>query len=249
MVDVQGVITEDGEASADQVIAGLRAAFTDEDTAGVVLRINSPGGSPVQAAYINEEAKRLRSVHPDIPLYAVVTDMCASGGYYVAVAADKIFVNKSSVIGSIGVLMNAFGFVETMEKLGIERRLLTAGEHKGLLDPFSPMKADEVRHVQGILSELHDQFIDIVRDGRGARLAGGDELFTGLVWSGEKSMELGLADAVGSADSVAREVVGAENIVDFTPKPDYLDRFAKRIGMTLSELLPAYLSLSSMQLR
>lgn len=249
LVEVQGVITEDSEASAERVIAGLRDAFTDEDTAGVVLRINSPGGSPVQAAYINEEANRLRSLHPDIPLYAVVTDICASGGYYVAVAADKIFVNKSSVIGSIGVLMNAFGFVEMMEKLGIERRLLAAGEHKGFLDPFSPMKADEVQHVKGILKELHDQFIDTVRDGRGERLAGGDELFSGLVWSGEQSMELGLADAVGSAHYVAREIIGAANIVDFTPKYDYLDRFAKRIGMALAALLPAYPSWSSIQIR
>jgi protease-4 len=249
LVDVQGTITEGSEASAERVIAGLQAAFADDDTAGVVLRINSPGGSPVQAAYVNEEVKRLRSLHPDKPLYAVVTDMCASGGYYVAVAADQIFVNKSSVIGSIGVLMNAFGFVETMEKLGIERRLLTAGEHKGLLDPFSPMKADEVQHVKTILKELHGQFIDIVREGRGTRLKGGEELFTGLVWSGEKSVELGLADGVGSARSVAREVIGAENIVDFTPKHDYLDRFAQRIGMALANGLPTYVGLSSMQLR
>lgn len=249
LVDVQGAITEDSEASAERVIAGLRTAFADEDTAGVVVRINSPGGSPVQAAYINEEVKRLRSLHPDIPLYAVVTDMCASGGYYVAVAADQIFVNKSSVIGSIGVLMNAFGFVEIMEKLGIERRLLTAGEHKGFLDPFSPMKADEVQHVKTILKELHGQFIDIVRDGRGARLKGGEELFSGLVWSGEKSMELGLADGVGSAHYVAREVIGAENIVDFTPKHDYLDRFAQHIGMAFAERLPTYIGLSSIQLR
>ena len=249
LVEVQGVITEDSEASADRVIAGLRAAFADENTVGVIVRVNSPGGSPVQAAYINEEVNRLRTLHGDIPIYAVVTDMCASGGYYVAVAADKIFVSKSSVIGSIGVLMNAFGFVEIMEKLGIERRLLTAGEHKGLLDPFSPVKADEVQHVKAILKELHGQFIDVVRRGRGARLKGGEELFSGLVWSGEKSMELGLADAVGSASYVAREVIGAETIVDFTPKHDYLDRFAERIGMALAELLPTYASVSSMQLR
>jgi protease IV len=249
LVDVQGVISEDGEASADRIIEGLRAAFADDDTAGVIVRINSPGGSPVQAAYINEEIKRLRSLHPDIPLHAVVTDMCASGGYYVAAAADKIFVNKSSVIGSIGVLMNAFGFVGIMEKLGIERRLLTAGEHKGLLDPFSPMRIDEVQHVEAILKELHSQFIDVVKDGRGARLTGGEELFSGLIWSGEKSMELGLADAVGGAHYVAREVIGAEELVDFTPKHDYLDRFAKRIGVVMAQLLPTYASVSSMQLR
>lgn len=249
VVDVQGVITEDGEASADRIIGGLRAAFADADTAGVIMRINSPGGSPVQAAYINEEVNRLRALHPDTPLYAVVTDMCASGGYYVAVAAEKIFVNESSVIGSIGVLMNAFGFVGTMEKLGIERRLLTAGDHKGLLDPFSPMKADEIQHVKALLQELHGEFIESVRQGRGARLAGGEELFTGLVWSGEKSLELGLADALGSAHYVAREVIGAEKVVDFTPKHDYLDRFAKRIGITLAQLLPISANGSPMQLR
>lgn len=249
LVDVQGLITENSEASADRVIAGLRAAFADENTVGVIVRINSPGGSPVQAAYINEEARRLRSLHPEIPLYAVVTDVCASGGYYVAVAADKIFVNKSSLLGSIGVLMNSFGFVGMMEKLGIERRLLTAGEHKGFLDPFSPINKNEIRHVEAILNELHGQFIKVVRDGRGTRLTGGEEIFSGLVWSGEQSMELGLADAVGSAHSVAREVIGAETLVDFTPKQNYLDRFAERIGMAVARLLPTVLSSSSIELR
>lgn len=249
LVDVQGVITDGSEASADRIISGLQAAFADKHTAGVIVRINSPGGSPVQAAYINEEMGRLRARYPAIPLYAVVTDMCASGGYYVAVAADKIYADKSSVIGSIGVLMNAFGFVGTMEKLGIERRLLTAGKYKGLLDPFSPIKEQEVEHVQALLAELHRQFIEVVRHGRGARLNGGEELFTGLVWSGEKSVQLGLVDGIGSTDYVARQVIGAEEIIDFTLKRNYLERFAERVGVAAARVLETDLGLASLQVR
>jgi len=235
LVDVQGVIAADSEASADAVVAGLRAAFEDDDTAGVILRINSPGGSPVQASYINREIRRLREQHADVPVYAVITDLCASGGYYVAVAADRIYANESSVVGSIGVLMNGFGFVDAMDKLGIERRLLTAGEHKGLLDPFSPVDPEEVSHVRALLEELHEQFIAVVREGRGDALADHPEIFSGLVWSGKRGRELGLVDAMGSAGYVAREVVGAEEIKDFTRRRDYLQQLAERFGAALGQ--------------
>lgn len=237
LVEVEGVIADDSNASADHVITGLRAAFKDKNTQGVILRINSPGGSPVQAGYINDEIIRLREKYPDVPLYAVITDICASGGYYVAAAADKIYADKASIVGSIGVLMDGFGFVGTMEKLGVERRLLTAGEHKGLLDPFSPAKQDDVAHVQGMLKEIHQQFIATVRKGRGDRLKESGELYSGLMWTGEQSLEMGLVDALGSSSYVARDVIGAETIVDFTPRGNYLDRLAERIGMTLGETL------------
>ena len=243
LVEVSGVIAEDSEASADRIVSSLRSAFKDEMTAGVIVRINSPGGSPVQAGYINDEIQRLRKQYPDIPIHAVVTDVCASGGYYVAAAADRIYADKSSVIGSIGVLMNGFGFVGTMDKLGIERRLLTAGEHKGLLDPFSPTQADEVQHIQDLLDELHAQFIEVVKQGRGERLNREEkDLFSGLVWSGERSVELGLIDALGSSSYVAREVIGAEDIVDFTAERDYLERLAERLGMGLARVLAGVVS-------
>ena len=243
LVEVSGVIAEDSEASADRIVSSLRSAFKDEMTAGVIVRINSPGGSPVQAGYINDEIQRLRKQYPNIPIHAVVTDVCASGGYYVAAAADRIYADKSSVIGSIGVLMNGFGFVGTMDKLGIERRLLTAGEHKGLLDPFSPTQADEVQHIQDLLDELHAQFIEVVKQGRGERLNREEkDLFSGLVWSGERSVELGLIDALGSSSYVAREVIGAEDIVDFTAERDYLERLAERLGMGLARVLAGVVS-------
>ncbi len=237
LVEIQGIIAEDTDASADRIVAGLRAAFEDSNTAAVIVRINSPGGSPVQASYINDEMVRLRSEHPGKPLYAVITDMCASGGYYVAAAAEKIYANKSSVIGSIGVLMNGFGFVETMNKLGVERRLITAGEHKGFLDPFSPLRADEIAHIESVLEEIHAQFIDVVKSGRGERLKDNGSLFSGLVWTGEKSVELGLVDSLGSAGYVAREIVGVEEIVDFTPKRTTLERLAERVGVVLARAL------------
>lgn len=237
LVEVEGVIADDSNASADNVITGLRAAFKDKNTQGVILRINSPGGSPVQAGYINDEIVRLREQYPDVPLYAVITDICASGGYYVAAAADKIYADKASIVGSIGVLMDGFGFVGAMERLGVERRLLTAGEHKGFLDPFSPARQEDIAHVQGMLKEIHQQFIATVQKGRGARLKESDDLYSGLMWTGEQSLEMGLVDALGSSSHVAREVIGAENIVDFTPHANYLDRFAERIGMALGEML------------
>ena len=230
VVELKGVIADDAEASADNIIGGLREAFEDEKTKGVILRINSPGGSPVQAGYINDEIVRLRKKYPDTPLYAVVTDICASGGYYIAAAADKIYVDKASIVGSIGVLMNGFGYVEGMEKLGIERRLMTAGEHKGIMDPFSPAKDYDRRYIEGMLSKIHQQFIDTVKQGRGDRLKDDEEIFSGLFWTGEESIELGLADELGSSSYVAREVIGAEDIVDYTTTEDLIERFAKRIG-------------------
>jgi protease-4 len=237
LVDINGVIGPGTAASADAIVQGLGEAFKDKRTQGIILRINSPGGSPVQAGYINDEIKRLRVKYPDIPLYAVVEDMCASGGYYVAVAADKIYVNKASMIGSIGVLMNGFGFTGTMEKLGVERRLLAAGENKGFLDPFSPLNDTQKEYAQKMLGEIHDQFIDVVRKGRGKRLKETPDMFSGLVWVGQKSIELGLADAIGSAEQVARDVIKAEEIVDFTPRENVAERFAKRFGAAAVESL------------
>lgn len=237
LIELNGIIEPDGEASADFVITGLRAAFEDDATAGVVVRANSPGGSPVQAAYINDEIRRLRKKFPKIPLHAVITDVCASGCYYVVVAADQIYANEASVVGSIGVLMDGFGFVDSMKKLGIERRLLTAGEHKGVLDPFSPMQAFDRRHAQLLLDQIHQQFIARVRDGRGQALQESKETFSGLFWTGEEALKMGLVDALGSASYVAREVIGAEDIVDFTYRERLLDRFARRIGSAMVNAL------------
>lgn len=235
LVELNGVIASGTAASADAVMQGLADAFKDKGTQGIILRINSPGGSPVQSGYINDEIKRLRVKYPDIPLYAVVEDVCASGGYYVAVAADRIYVNKASMIGSIGVLMNGFGFTGTMEKLGVERRLLAAGANKGFLDPFSPLNDEQKDHAKQMLTEIHDQFIDVVRKGRGKRLKETPDMFSGLVWVGQKSIELGLADAIGSTEQVARDVIKAEDIVDFTPRENVAERFAKRLGASAAE--------------
>jgi protease-4 len=233
LVELEGVIFAGAEASAENVMVGLRKAFKDESTKGVILRINSPGGSPVQAGYINDEIKRLRKKHPDIPLYAVIADIAASGGYYVAAAADKIYANKASLIGSIGVRMDSFGFVGALDKLGIERRLLTAGAHKALLDPFLPLQQNEKEHVQTLLNEIHTQFIAAVKQGRGDRLNGASEIFSGLIWTGEESLELGLIDGLASAGDVAREVIGAEDIVDFTKKHEWFERFTDQLGTAI----------------
>ncbi|GAB6041136.1 S49 family peptidase [Endothiovibrio diazotrophicus] len=233
VVRVDGIIAADSKASADKVIAGLRDAFEDQGTEGVILKINSPGGSPVQAGYVYDEIKRLREEYPEIPLYAVVADMCASGGYYIAAAADRIYADKASVVGSIGVLMDGFGFVGSMEKLGVERRLMTSGEHKGMLDPFSPSDAEESAHMQTLLEAIHRQFIDAVKQGRGDRLKGDEKtLFSGLFWTGEQAQALGLVDELAGPDYVAREVIGAEETVDFSHKREWIDRFADRIGAT-----------------
>ncbi len=235
LIDFNGVIQAKGDINAENVIAALDSAFKAKHTAGVVLRINSPGGSPVQAGMINDEIRRLRAAHPEIPVYAVVEDICASGGYYIAVAADKIYVDKASIVGSIGVLMDGFGFTGSMDKLGVERRLLTAGANKGFLDPFSPQNAGHQAHAQRMLDQIHEQFVDVVRKGRGKRLKEDPEMFSGLMWTGAKSIELGLADGYGTLDSVARDVLKAEDVRDYTVKSNFAERFAKKFGATAAE--------------
>jgi protease-4 len=234
LVSMEGVIDTSGQASAEKVNGALQSAFRDSGTAGVILRINSPGGSPVQAGMIYDEIKRLRAQYPNKPLYVVVEDICASGGYYTAAAADEIFVDKASIVGSIGVLMDGFGFTGTMEKLGVERRLMTAGRNKGIGDPFSPVTDEQKAHLQGMLDEIHEQFIKVVRDGRGKRLKETPDLFSGLFWSGAKSIELGLADGYGTVDSVARDVIKAQDVVDYTEKESITERFARRIGSSFA---------------
>lgn len=235
LIEVRGVIADDSEASADNIVTSLRDAFEAKHVSGIIMRINSPGGSPVQAGYVYDEIKRLREKYPEKALYAVITDMCASGGYYIASAADEIYADKASMVGSIGVIMNGFGFVDTMEKLGVERRMLTAGESKGFLDPFSPLKEKDVNHVKSMLSNIHQQFIDVVKAGRGDRLKDNEELFSGLIWTGEQSMELGLVDGLGSASYVAREIIGQEKVVDYTVQPDPFEQFANRLGVVMAE--------------
>jgi protease-4 len=212
------------------VIGALQAAFKDKNTQGVVLRINSPGGSPVQSQTIYDEMRRLRKKYPEIPLYAVVEDICASGGYFVAAGADRIYVGKASIVGSIGVLMNGFGFTGLMDKLGVERRLITAGENKAMLDPFSPLDEKDRKHMQALAKDVHEQFIGVVREGRGKRLKETPDMFSGLIWTGQKSIELGLADGIGSLESVARDVIKAEDIVDYTEKENIAEKFARRFG-------------------
>jgi len=237
VVDIDGVLSSSSQASADNIIAGLRAAFKNKNTAGVILRINSPGGSPVVAGYVNDEIYRLRKKHPDIPVYAVIQDICASGGYYIAAAADKIYADKASIVGSIGVIMSGFGFVDAINKLGIERRVLHAGKHKDFMDPFAPLNKQEVEHVNTMLNNIYQQFIAVVKKGRGNRLKGDDRIFSGLVWTGAKAKELGLVDGLGSASYVAREVIGVDNMVNFTHRESYFDRFAQRLGTSMADRL------------
>jgi len=237
LIELKGVISDDSAANAATVIKGLKAAFKDKNTSGVILEINSPGGSPVQSGYINDEMVRLRKKYPDIPIYVVITDICASGGYYIAAAADKIYADKASLVGSIGVLMDSFGFVEAMNKLGIERRLMTAGEHKGFLDPFSATKPDDVKHVKKMLANIHQQFIDTVKRGRGDRLKDNPDLFSGLVWTGEQGIKLGLVDELGDTSYVAREVIGVDSIVDFTQHPNFVNRLVDRLGVSMGKAL------------
>ncbi len=241
LVELNGIIAPGADASADKVTAALQAAFKDKNTQGVVVRINSPGGSPVQAQTIYDEMRRLRKKYPNVPLYAVVEDVCASGGYYVAAAADRIYVSKSSIVGSIGVRMDGFGFTGLMEKLGVERQLLVSGDNKGMLDPFLPLDPKHQQYAQALMDEIHQQFVAVVREGRGKRLKEGPETFSGLIWSGQKSIELGLADAVGSLDHVAREVIKAESIVDFTEKENLAEKFARRLGAGAADSLGGWI--------
>ena len=237
LIEVAGVIEAGGAVNADSFMTSLHDAYDDKNTKGIILRINSPGGSPVQAGIINDEIGRQKKLHPTIPVYAVVEDICASGGYYIAAAADKIYVDKASIIGSIGVLMDGYGFTEVMKKVGVERRLMTAGENKGMLDPFLPINPKQQALAQTMLNEIHEQFKTVVRQGRGSRLKETPEVFSGLFWSGEQGIKLGLADALGSADYVAREVIKQETIVDFTYQDDFASRIAKRIGASTSAAL------------
>ena len=232
LVEVRGEIAPETEASAERIVAALKNAFEDKAAQAIVLRINSPGGSPVQAGIVNDEIKRLKAKHGK-KVYAVVEEICASGAYYIAVAADDIYVDKASLVGSIGVLMDGFGFTGTMEKLGVERRLLTAGENKGMLDPFSPQNEKQTAYAKAMIDQIHQQFIGVVREGRGTKLKESKDMFSGLFWNGEEAIRLGLADKVGNLDFVAREVIKAEEIIDYTTHDNLAERFAKRFGAAI----------------
>lgn len=232
LVEVRGEIASDTEASAEVLVAALKAAFEDEGAQAVVIRFNSPGGSPVQAGIINDEIRRLKALYKK-KVYAVVEEECASGAYYIAVAADEIYADKASIVGSIGVLMDGFGFTGTMEKLGVERRLITAGENKGIGDPFTPLSAKHRAYTQAMIDQIHQQFIKVVKEGRGKRLKMNPDTFSGLFWNGEDAVKLGLADHLGNLDYVAREVVKAEDIIDYTPKENVAERLAKRFGASV----------------
>jgi protease-4 len=249
LVDLDGEISAESNTNAENIIKGLNDAFEDKAAVGIILQANSPGGSPVQSAYIYDEILRLREKYPDKPLYAVIGDMCASGCYYAVAAADKIYASPASIVGSIGVLMDGFGFVDGMKKLGIERRLLTAGKNKGMLDPFSPLDTNARRHAQQMLDEIHVQFIDAVKQGRGDALKPNSEIFSGLFWTGTKAKELGLVDEFGSPGSVARDVIGAEEIVDYSVRENLLHRLAERFGMSMGHAVASELRLSGRGLR
>lgn len=249
LIEVRGTIADQQEASADNLVTSLRRAFEDEQTRGVVLRINSPGGSPVQSGYVYDEIKRLRALHPEIKLYAVIADIGASGAYYIAAAADEIYADKASLVGSIGVTAAGFGFVETLDKLGVERRTYTAGEHKAFLDPFQPERQDEREFWQTVLQTTHRQFIDQVKQGRGDRLQEHPDLFSGLVWSGEQALELGLIDGLSSASAVARDLVGTEELVDFTHRESPFQRFSRQLGTSIGNTLATHLGLTAPTLR
>ncbi|MFI8744112.1 signal peptide peptidase SppA [Pseudomonas sp. NPDC077186] len=251
LIEIRGMIADQEAASADKVVGSLRAAFEDANTKGVILRINSPGGSPVQSGYIYDEIRRLRGEYPQTKVYAVISDLGASGAYYIASAADEIYADKASLVGSIGVTAAGFGFVGVMEKLGVDRRVYTSGEHKAFLDPFQPPKEEETQFWKSVLETTHRQFIDSVKQGRGERLKVEEnpELFSGLVWSGEQALQLGLVDALGSASYVAREVVGAKEIVDFTVRDTPFDRFAKRLGTSVADRIALWMGFQGPTLR
>ena len=247
IIDVTGVIAEDKEANAADIIDSLRDAVKDENTKGIILHSNSPGGSPVQSNYVYEEIRNIKKEHPNLPIYAVVSDICASGCYYIASASDKIFVNPSSLIGSIGVIMDGFGFVDAMQKIGVERRLLTAGSHKAMLDPFSPPKADETRYMQELIDQVHQQFITAVKTGRGDRLKETPDMFSGLVWTGEAGIKIGVADAYGNDDFVAKTIIGAEKQVDYTQKTSFIDKMTSKLGASFGQALGSLLLTPSLR--
>jgi protease-4 len=242
VIDVAGMIAPGQPASADTLIRGIKAAAEDSGTKGIVLRMNTPGGSPVQAAYVYDEIRRLKKLKPELPIYAVVADLCASGGYYIASATDKIYVNNASVVGSIGVIMGGFGFVDAMGKLGVERRVMTAGQHKAIMDPFAPVDPVAQAHLQSVLEAVHRQFIDAVKQGRGERLKNNPDLFSGLVWTGADGIKLGLVDEVGDLRHVAEDVIGAKKTVNFTPDQDLLDRIGHRFGAAFGQALSSALN-------
>jgi protease-4 len=247
VIDVVGVIAEDKDSNAADIIESLRDAVKDKHTKGIILHSNSPGGSPVQSAYVYEEIRNIKKEHPDLPVYAVVSDICASGCYYIASASDKIFVNQSSLIGSIGVLMDGFGFVDVMQKLGVERRLLTAGAHKAMLDPFSPPKEDETKYMQGLLDQVHQQFIGAVKAGRGDRLKETPDMFSGLVWTGEAGVKLGVADGFGNDDHAAKDIIGAEKLVDFTQQGRLIDKIAGKLGASFGQAIGSLIQAPSLR--
>ncbi|MBW0146665.1 S49 family peptidase [Marinobacter arenosus] len=249
LVEVNGPIASDELASADNIVGALRAAFEEKNAAAVVLRINSPGGSPVQSGYVYDEIKRLREEYPDKKVYAVISDIGASGAYYIASAADEIYANRASLVGSIGVVAGGFGFTGVMEKVGVDRRLYTAGENKAFLDPFSPEQDEEVAFWQGVLENTHKQFIEAVKAGRGDRLADDDRLFSGLVWSGEQAVELGLVDGLGSASWVARQLVGHEDLVDYSRRKSPLQDLVDQLGVAFGEGFAGHLLESRLELR
>jgi protease-4 len=237
VINVVGPIAEDTEANADNIIKSLRQATKDKNTKGIILHANSPGGSPVQSAYVYDEIRKIKKERPQLPIYSVVSDICASGCYYIASASDKIFVNPASLIGSIGVIMDGFGFVDTMEKLGVERRLLTAGSHKALLDPFSPQREDEKQFMQTLIDQVHQQFITAVKTGRGQRLKETPDMFSGLVWTGEAGIGLGIADDFGSDEYVAKTIIGAEKRVDYTQQTHLIDKLAGKLGSSFAQAI------------
>ncbi|MDD5215839.1 MAG: signal peptide peptidase SppA [Methylococcales bacterium] len=241
IIDLTGQIGEDKDANADSIIEGLRDAIEDKKTKGIILHANSPGGSPVQSAYVYDEIRRIKKEHPAMPIYTVVSDMCASGCYYIASASDKIFVNPASLVGSIGVIMDGFGFVEGMQKLGVERRVMTAGSHKAMLDPFTPRKESETMYMQSLLNQVHQQFIQAVKMGRGVRLKETPDLFSGLVWSGEEAKKLGLVDDFATQKEIAKDVIGAEEEVNFTPQQRLMDKIAGRLGASFGQALGSFL--------
>jgi protease IV len=248
VIEIRGEISSDAAASADNIVGSLKSAFEDKGAQAVVLLIDSPGGSPVQAGIINDEITRLKALHQK-KVYAVVEETCASAAYYIAAAADEIYVDKASLVGSIGVLMDGFGFTGLMEKLGIERRLMTAGENKAMLDPFSPQNPEQSAYIQTMLGEIHGQFIEVVKRGRGARLKETPDMFSGLVWSGPRAVDIGLADGLGSLDSVAREIVKAEDIVDYTQRENLGSRLARQFGASIGQGFFLAAKASGLQLR
>ncbi|MDX1693880.1 MAG: S49 family peptidase [Ketobacteraceae bacterium] len=249
LVNVKGMIADGYDANADSIVSGLRKAFEAEHSKAVVLRINSPGGSPVQSGMVYREILRLRDENPEKKVYAVITDVGASGAYYIAAAADEIYADQASIVGSIGVISDGFGFVEAIDKLGIERRIYNSGENKAMLDPFSPEDKEQTEFFQSVLNTVHQQFIEAVKQGRGDRLKDTETVFSGLMWSGEQALPLGLIDGLGSPGYVAREIIGEEKVVDYTPKVSPFQNFADRLGIKIATTLVELTGLGPVSLR